>query len=296
VIFFATHSISQLRALEDRDLEHHGRLSEPMHLAPGADHYVAISWPEAIRLTAERLAAMTSPHRAAFYTSGRASNEAAFVYQLLARRLGTNNLPDCSNMCHESSGAALNETIGVGKGVVSLHDITDHAELIVIVGQNPGTNHPRMPSALEIAKRRGARIVTINPLPEAGLMRFKNPQKVRGILGGGTTLTDRFIPVRLSGDLALFTGVNKALLEREDARPGMIFDRDFIAQYCDGFDDACEGWRETSWATIESLSGITRTENWGVRRRRRHGAQRSSSAGPWALLNTAAPSPRFARS
>jgi molybdopterin-dependent oxidoreductase alpha subunit len=163
-------------------------------------------------------------------------------------------------MCHESSGTALNETIGVGKGVVSLHDITDHAELIVIVGQNPGTNHPRMLSALEIAKRRGARIVTINPLPEAGLMRFKNPQKVRGILGEGTTLTDRFIPVRLSGDLALFTGVNKALLEREDARPGMIFDRDFIAQYCDGFDDACEGWRETSWATIESLSGITRSE------------------------------------
>jgi molybdopterin-dependent oxidoreductase alpha subunit len=258
--FFATHSISQLRALEDHDLEHHGRLSEPMHLAPGADHYVAISWPDAIRLTAERLAAMTSADRAAFYTSGRASNEAAFVYQLLARRLGTNNLPDCSNMCHESSGAALNETIGVAKGVVSLHDITDHAELIVIVGQNPGTNHPRMLLALETAKRRGARIVTINPLPEAGLMRFKNPQKVRGILGEGTTLTDRFIPVRLSGDLALFTGVNKALLEREEARPGMIFDHDFISQYCDGYDDACEGWRETSWATIESLSGITRSE------------------------------------
>jgi molybdopterin-dependent oxidoreductase alpha subunit len=231
-----------------------------MHLAPGADHYVAISWPDAIRLTTERLAAMSSPDRAAFYTSGRASNEAAFVYQLLARRLGTNNLPDCSNMCHESSGAALNETIGVAKGVVSLHDITDHAELIVIVGQNPGTNHPRMLSALETAKRRGARIVTINPLPEAGLMRFKNPQKLRGILGEGTMLTDRFISVRLSGDLALFTGVNKALLEREEARPGMIFDRDFIAQYCDGFDDACEGWRETSWATIESLSGITRSE------------------------------------
>ncbi len=258
--FFATHSIGDLRALDDHTLEHFGRLTEPMYLAPGADHYAPISWDDAIGLVAQRLLALPSADRAAFYTSGRASNEAAFLYQLLARRLGTNNLPDCSNMCHESSGSALNETIGIGKGVVSLEDITDHAELIVIVGQNPGTNHPRMLSALETAKRRGARIVTINPLPEAGLTRFKNPQTIRGILGEGTVLTDRYLPVRLSGDLALFAGVNKALLEREGAHPGEILDHDFISRYCDGFDVACAQWRETPWALIESLSGIDRTQ------------------------------------
>jgi molybdopterin-dependent oxidoreductase alpha subunit len=258
--FFATNSISELRTHSDHELEEHGRLTEPMYLAPGADHYVAISWNDALSLVAERLRAMSSPQRAAFYTSGRASNEAAFLFQLLARRLGTNNLPDCSNMCHESSGAALTETIGVGKGVVSLADITDHAELIVIMGQNPGTNHPRMLTALETAKRRGARIVSINPLPEAGLTRFKNPQKIRGILGAGTKVADRHLPVRLSGDLALFTGINKSLMEREDARPGSVLDHDFIATYCDGLDVASEGWRAAQWSTIESMSGLSRAD------------------------------------
>ena len=258
--FFARHNIEDLRTLSDHELERSGRLTEPMYLAPGAAHYAPISWEDAIELTASRLRALPSANRAAFYTSGRASNEAAFLYQLLARRLGTNNLPDCSNMCHESSGSALTETIGIGKGVVSLADITDHAELIVIVGQNPGTNHPRMLSALETAKRRGARIVTINPLPEAGLTRFKNPQKLRGIVGSGTVLTDRFIPVRLSGDLALFAGVNKLLLEREEDGGEAILDHSFIEQYCDGFEDACEGWRDTPWSSIEQLSGISRAD------------------------------------
>ena len=258
--FFARHSVQDLRSLSDHELERSGRLTEPMHLAPGAEHYAPISWGDALELTARHLKAMPSPDHAAFYTSGRASNEAAFLYQLLARRLGTNNLPDCSNMCHESSGTALTETIGIGKGVVSLSDITDHAELIVIVGQNPGTNHPRMLSALETAKRRGARIVTINPLPEAGLTRFKNPQKVRGVLGPGTVLADRFIPVRLSGDLALFTGVNKSLLELEERGGSPVIDREFIAQYCDGFEEACAGWRDASWSSIEELSGIARPD------------------------------------
>ena len=155
---------------------------------------------------AGRLRALPDPNRAVFYTSGRASNEAAFVYQLLARRLGTNNLPDCSNMCHESSGAALGQTLGIGKGLVTLDDISDHADLIVVVGQNPGTNHPRMLTALEEAKQRGARIVAVNPLPEAGLARFRNPQSVRGLAGPGTKLADRFLPVRVNGDLALFAG------------------------------------------------------------------------------------------
>jgi len=258
--FFARNTIDDLRLLSDHELESNGRLTEPMYLAPGARHYVRISWSDAVGITVHHLKAMSSANRAAFYTSGRASNEAAFLYQLLARRLGTNNLPDCSNMCHESSGSALTETIGIGKGVVSLRDITDHAELIVIVGQNPGTNHPRMLSALETAKRRGARIVTINPLPEAGLTRFKNPQRIRGIVGHGTVLTDRFVPVRLSGDLALFTGVNKILLEREEDGPDPIIDRSFIAQYCDGFDEACQGWRDAPWSSIEELSGIARAD------------------------------------
>ena len=258
--FFAAHSIDELRAQSDHELERNGRLTEPMYLAPGATHYEPISWDDALTLCAARLKAMPSANRAAFYTSGRASNEAAFVFQLLARRLGTNNLPDCSNMCHESSGTALTETIGVGKGTVNLDDITDHADLIVIVGQNPGTNHPRMLSALEAAKRRGARIVSANPLPEAGLVRFKNPQKARGLIGRGTALTDRFLSVRVNGDLAMFAGVNKVLLEREERAPGTVFDHTFIDAYCDGFEEACQGWRELEWPAIEAASGLSRRE------------------------------------
>jgi molybdopterin-dependent oxidoreductase alpha subunit len=256
--FFATHSVAELR--EQASLEHHGRLTEPMHLAPGATHYAPITWDEAFDLAARHLRALSDPNRAAFYTSGRASNEAAFVYQLLARRLGTNNLPDCSNMCHESTGSALTETIGIGKGTVSLDDITDHAELIVIVGQNPGTNHPRMLSALEKAKKRGARIVAANPLPEAGLVRFKNPQTPRGLIGGGTKLTDRFLAVRVNGDLAMFAGLNKALLAREDAEPGTVLDHPFIETSCDGFDEACRAWRQLTWPVIEAQSGLTRRQ------------------------------------
>ncbi len=258
--FFASHSIEELRAEDDHSLEHHGRLTEPMHLARGATHYAPISWEQAIGLVAERLRELDDPNRAVFYTSGRASNEAAFVYQLLARRLGTNNLPDCSNMCHESSGAALSETIGVGKGVVTLADITDHAALIIIAGQNPGTCHPRMLTALEQAKRRGARIVAINPLPEAGFGRFRNPQTPRGLIGSGTVLADRHIPIRVNGDLALFAGLNRVLVEREDAAPGKVFDQDFIDTYCDGIDEAIGAWRALDWRQIERLSGVGRDE------------------------------------
>jgi molybdopterin-dependent oxidoreductase alpha subunit len=258
--FFAAHTVEELRREDDHSLEHHGRLSEPMYLAPGASHYAPISWDDALALCASRLLAMGDANRAAFYTSGRASNEAAFLFQLLARRLGTNNLPDCSNMCHESSGAALNETIGVGKGTVSLEDITEHTDLVIIVGQNPGTNHPRMLSALEEAKRRGARIISANPLPEAGLVRFKNPQRARGLLGRGTALTDLFLAVRVNGDLAMFAGVNKVLLERESKDPASVLDRDFIDTYCDGFDDAKQGWDELEWPDIEAASGLTRAQ------------------------------------
>ena len=258
--FFASHPVAELRTWDGHSLEAAGRLTEPMYLAPGATNYTPMAWPDAIELVAARLRSLPDPDRAVFYTSGRASNEAAFVYQLLARRLGTNNLPDCSNMCHESSGAALTETIGIGKGVVSLADITDHADLIIVAGQNPGTNHPRMLTALEEAKRRGARIIAINPLPEAGFARFRNPQTVRGLAGRGTVLADRLVQVRVNGDLALFCGVNRLLLEREEAAPGTVFDRDFIERHCENLDDAIANWRSLDWAELEQLSGVERAE------------------------------------
>ncbi|MGH9044425.1 MAG: FdhF/YdeP family oxidoreductase, partial [Acidimicrobiales bacterium] len=256
--FFASHSIAELRTEDDHALEHHGRLTEPLYLAEGATHYTPITWERATALIADRLGKLDDPNRAVFYTSGRTSNEAAFLYQLLARRLGTNNLPDCSNMCHESSGAALSETIGVGKGVVTLSDITDHADLIIVAGQNPGTNHPRMLTALEQAKKRGARVIAINPLPEAGFGRFRNPQTARGLVGPGRVLADRLVQVRINGDLALFAGLNRALLDREDAAPGKIFDQDFIKTYCDGFEEAVEAWRKLDWQEVELLSGVSR--------------------------------------
>ncbi len=174
--FFAQHPISNLLQQSGHWLESQGRLRQPVYRAAHDTHYRPIEWSDAFDIVAQRIAALDDPNGAVFYTSGRASNEAAFLYQLMARTLGTNNLPDCSNMCHESSGVALTQTIGVGKGTVSLADIRDHADLIVIMGQNPGTNHPRMLTSLEALKKRGGRIVAINPLPEAGLMRFKNPQ------------------------------------------------------------------------------------------------------------------------
>ena len=224
--FFARHSLDDLRGRTDHWLGTRGRLTEPMWKPADGTHYQPITWDDALGLTARRLRE-TTPDRAVFYTSGRTSNEAAFAYQLFVRMLGTNNLPDCSNMCHESSGVALTESIGVGKGTVTLEDF-DHAELILVIGQNPGTNHPRMLSALERAKERGARIVAINPLPEAGLKRFDNPQRARGLLGRGTTLADLHLPIRVGADLALFQEVNRALLRRD------AVDHGFVDRHCDG--------------------------------------------------------------
>jgi len=262
--FFASHSVDELLAEDDHTLESHGRLTQPMYLAPGARHYAPLSWDTALGLVADRLRRLEDPDRAVFYTSGRASNEAAFVYQLLARRLGTNNLPDCSNMCHESSGAALDDTIGIGKGLVSLADIEEHADLIIIAGQNPATNHPRMLTALEKAKRRGGRVVAVNPLPEAAFARFHNPQTARGLLGSGTPIADRLLGVRVNGDLALFAGLNRVLLEREEAAPGTVFDHDFIDRYCEGLEEAAAAWRSLSWEQVEAMSGLRRAEIEGL--------------------------------
>jgi molybdopterin-dependent oxidoreductase alpha subunit len=234
--FFAEHPVSELAQKSDYWLGQQGRLTEPALKPAGEDHYRPASWDEAYRLIADELNALDSPDEAAFYTSGRASNEAAFAYQLFARAFGTNNLPDCSNMCHESSGDALSQTIGVGKGSVSLEDITK-ADLILVVGQNPGTNHPRMLSTLEEAKDAGASIVSVNPLPEAGLLRFKNPQRPGGLVGRGTLLSDQFLQIRVNGDLALFQALNRKLLDAEAAEPGTVLDAAFIAEHTTGFDD-----------------------------------------------------------
>ncbi|SFK32758.1 FdhF/YdeP family oxidoreductase [Amycolatopsis sacchari] len=257
--FFAAHPVSELAGRTDYWLGQQGRLTHPMVLREGATHYEPISWDDAFALVASKLQALSSPNEAVFYTSGRTSNEAAFLYQLLVRSFGTNNLPDCSNMCHESSGAALTESTGIGKGSVSLADI-HRADLVVVVGQNPGTNHPRMLSALEEAKAAGARVIAVNPLPEAGLMRFKNPQTPRGVLGKGTALADEFAQIRLGGDLALFQAIGHLLLSWEEAAPGTVVDHDFVGSSAHGFDAYAKHLRELDWAAIDAATGLPREQ------------------------------------
>ncbi|MDT5244514.1 MAG: hypothetical protein QOD36_1890 [Mycobacterium sp.] len=257
--FFARHSIADLEGRPEYWLSQQGRLTEPVVLRPGDDHYRPIGWDEAYRLIADELRALGSPNEAVFYTSGRTSNEAAFVYQLLVRSFGTNNLPDCSNMCHESSGTALIEAIGIGKGTVTVEDMT-LADLIVIAGQNPGTNHPRMLSVLEEAKANGAKIIAVNPLPEAGLIRFKDPQKVHGVVGDGVPIADEFVQIRLGGDMALFAGLGRLLLEADDAAPGTVVDREFIAAHGANFDGYQARTRAIDIETVLAATGIDRAQ------------------------------------
>ena len=257
--FFARHTVAELAAKPEYWLSQQGRLTHPMVLRPGEQHYRPIGWDEAYRLIAEHLRDLGSPHEAVFYTSGRTSNEAAFLYQLLVRSFGTNNLPDCSNMCHESSGTALIDSIGIGKGSVTVDDI-EHADVIVIAGQNPGTNHPRMLSVLEKAKANGAKIIAVNPLPEAGLIRFKDPQKVNGVVGHGVPIADEFVQIRLGGDLALFKGLGRLLVEAEDRAPGSVIDREFIDAHCHGFDEYLADARTVDLDTVTEATGIARPQ------------------------------------
>ena len=254
--FFARHAVADLSARPEFWLSQQGRLTEPMVLRPGDSHYRPIDWDDAYDLIAEHLKALPTADEAVFYTSGRTSNEAAFLYQLLVRSFGTNNLPDCSNMCHESSGVALTESIGVGKGSVSVADV-EHADLIVVAGQNPGTNHPRMLSVLEKAKSHGATIVAINPLPEAGLIRFNDPQRVSGLIGRGAPIADEFVQVRLGGDMALFRGIARLLLEAEDRSPGSVLDRDFIDAHTRGFGDYTAAARAVDPDVVTAATGIS---------------------------------------
>ena len=251
--FFAAHPVSDLARRSGYWLGQQGRLTHPMYLPEGADHYEPVSWERAFDIVAEELTALSSPDEAVFYTSGRTSNEAAFLYQLFARKLGTNNLPDCSNMCHESSGSALSETIGVGKGSVLLEDL-HKADLIVVAGQNPGTNHPRMLSALEKAKGNGARVVSVNPLPEAGLERFKNPQTPKG-LTTGTALTDLFLQIRIGGDQALFRLLNKLILDT----PGAV-DEEFVREHTHGYEEFAEAARAAGWEETLAATGLARED------------------------------------
>ena len=260
--FFKKHSVAELSERSDYWLNHQGRITEPMILREGATHYEPIGWTEAFAKLGAELNALSSPDEAIFYTSGRASNEAAFLYQLFVRQYGTNNMPDCSNMCHESSGTALSETLGLGKGSVTLEDFY-YTDLFIIIGQNPGTNHPRMMSALERGKRNGAKLIAVNPLPEAGLLNFKNPQDYlhpTQALRQETHLADLFVPVRIGGDVPLLKGVMKELLEEEDKRPGEVFDHTFIAENTEGFDDFVQDLRAEDWDKIVFESGIGRTQ------------------------------------
>jgi molybdopterin-dependent oxidoreductase alpha subunit len=236
--FFARHPIPELLGQSGRWLEARGRLAEPVLRRRGSDRYEPVSWDEAFARAARGLRGLASPDRAVFYASGRTSNEAAFLWQLFVREFGTNNLPDCSDLCHEASGHALGEMIGVGKGTVGLADF-EQADLVLVIGQNPGTNHPRMLVTLQEAARRGCRIVSINPLRERGLVRFRHPQELRGMLGRGTALAERFVQVRVGGDVPLLQGVMKELLALEAERPGRVLDQAFIDACTEGF----EAWR-----------------------------------------------------
>ncbi|GAA1240135.1 MULTISPECIES: FdhF/YdeP family oxidoreductase [Streptomyces] len=257
--FFREHSIADLGSKSDYWLNQQGRLTEPMVKRPGATHYEPIGWDEAFGILAKELKQLTSPDEALFYVSGRLNNEAAFLLQLFARAYGTNNLPDCSNMCHESSGSAMSETLGVGKGTVSLDDL-ENSDLVFVVGQNPGTNHPRMLSSLEETKRNGGKIVAVNTLPEAGLLRFKHPQRPRGIIGKGTQIADQFLHIRAGGDLALFQALNLLLLEAEDANPGTVIDHTFIEKNTIGFEAFEKHARQVTWDHIHDATGLSREE------------------------------------
>src|SRR3954447_10642973 len=251
--FFASHRIGDLDAHDEHWLGQQGRITHPMVKRPGANHYEPIDWNAAFNLIARELNTLDDPNQALFYTSGRTSNEAAFVYQLFARAFGTNNLPDCSNMCHESTSVALAEVIGIGKASVTLDDL-HHADLIVISGQNPGTNHPRMLSALEIAKYNGAKIIAVNPLKEAGLLRFKNPQTPRGVVGPGTGLADLYLQIRTNGDQALLQALGHLLLER-----GAV-DRDFIEEHTVGFEEYAAALEHLDWDDVLASTGLERRE------------------------------------
>ena len=253
--FFSKYSVAELAELNDYEIGKKGRVAQPMYLPKGATHYKPLNWEEAFRIIADHLQTLSTPDEAIFYTSGRTSNEAAFIYQLFVREFGTNNMPDCSNMCHESSGVALTESLGIGKGSVTLEDFYE-AEVIIILGQNPGTNHPRMLSALQKAKENGAKIISVNPLPETGLISFSNPQTVKGMLGMKAALTDLFLQVKINGDMALLKALQCILLEEEENNPGTVFDLEFIDNHTIDYNDLTNNLRTKNLDYYVEDSGL----------------------------------------
>jgi molybdopterin-dependent oxidoreductase alpha subunit len=253
--FFRENSVYDLAKLTDFEISQLGRLAEPMYLPKGGTHYQPISWDDAFKKIAEKLNALDSPDEAIFYTSGRTSNEATWVYQLFAREFGTNNFPDCSNMCHETSGYALSRSIGIGKGTVKLEDFYD-ADLIMIIGQNPGTNSPRMLSALTKGKKNGAKIIAVNPLPEAGLKGFRNPQEIRALLNKPYELSDLYLPVKINGDMALLKALQILVLEEEAKSPGKVIDHDFITNKTAGFNELVEELKRYDLNFLSEECGI----------------------------------------
>ena len=272
--FFAEHSVLEMAEKSDYWLNQRGRLTEPMILRRGTEHYEPISWDAAFQVVADELKGLASPDEAAFYTSGKTTNEPAFLFQLFARQFGTNNLPDCSNMCHESSGVGLTETLGIGKGTVTVNDF-EKCDLIIIFGNNPGTNHPRMLTSLQAAKRQGAKIIAVNPLPETGLMRVTNPNPQDysnplefplALLHDGTALADLYLPVRINGDVALIKGIMKFMLEEDDAgRTGGV-DHAFISENTAGFESLQDDLKDTTWEEIVAGSGLTKEQIEGASR------------------------------
>ncbi len=252
--FFAEHSVEELSRLSDFELNKLGRVVEPMVLGPDSLHYEPITWQDAFELISDELHELKNPNEAIFYTSGRSSNEAAYLYGMFARAFGTNNMPDCSNMCHESSGVALSETLGIGKGSVKLDDLYG-AEVILVVGQNPGTNHPRMLSALEKCKQNGGKIISINPLAETGMVNFKNPQSVSDMLGNGQAMADVHLPVKINEDIALAKLILKKLVAL-DAKNSNVLDHEFIVEYVDGYDDLLKDFEHYDTESLQKRCGV----------------------------------------
>ena len=256
--FFASHSVEELSQLTDFELNKLGRITEPLLLRPDSLHYESISWENAYEIIAKELHELNNPDEAIFYTSGRSSNEAAFLYGMFARAFGTNNMPDCSNMCHEASGVALSNTLGIGKGSTTLEDLHE-AEVVLTVGQNPGTNHPRMLAALEKCKNNGGSVISINPLEELGLVNFKNPQNISDMLGSGTPIADIHLPVKVNEDIALVKLILKKLVAIETLK-GNVFDLEFIEQYTNGYQELMEDLNKYDSSELLARTGVSEND------------------------------------
>ena len=256
---FMKNTVTELNSWDDFKLEDQGRLTEPFVYNSETDKYDAISWEDAFKLIAEELKALDDPNEAVFYTSGRTSNEAAFIYQLMVRMYGTNNFPDCSNLCHESSGVGMGESVGIGKGTVLIEDF-EEAEAIFVFGQNPGTNHPRMLAELQKAAKNGAKIVSFNPLKEAGLIGFLHPQHVVPMMTNSETkISSHFYQPLIGGDMAAVRGMVKYILEQEESKGGII-DKEFINKHTSGFDEYAEMVKKEKWDHLVAQSGLSKEQ------------------------------------